>query len=252
MRVSRFDEIFYHLVFHVVGQHAFDFVFVEGGIVRQARRRASVGARRVGGLVGAGIIRWFVGSGAIGGLVGAVVAVSAVVGRRRVVRLGRIAWRRCVGGHFNIVGQIRGIGHVKHVDDVVVGVDAHAYLGRVGVHHVSAVNLVLVGVALDEFVEALVGEGLRPHLDELHVVGRQCVLPVVGGQVSVFHEVVIHRVLVVPQLEVEEVDDVVGRVVGQREILRPAVPEEMSGDVDHVIPRIQRLPYVHVGELVAA
>ena len=183
---------------------------------------------------------------------GAVVAVSAVVGRRRVVRLGRIAWRRCVGGHFNIVGQIRGIGHVKHVDDVVVGVDAHAYLGRVGVHHVSAVNLVLVGVALDELVEALVGESLRPHLDELHVVGRQCVLPVVGGQVSVFHEVVIHRVLVVPQLEVEEVDDVVGRVVGQREILRPAVPEEMSGDVDHVIPRIQRLPYVHVGELVAA
>ena len=126
------------------------------------------------------------------------------------------------------------------------------YLGRIGVHHIGAVDLVLVGVALDELVEALVGEGFRPHLDELHVVGCQRVLPIVGGQVGIFHEVVVHGVLVVPQLEVEEVDDVIGRVLSQREILRPAVPEEMPGDVDYVIPCVQRLPHVHVGELVGA
>ena len=124
------------------------------------------------------------------------------------------------------------------------------YLGRIGVHHIGAVDLVLVGVALDELVEALVGEGFRPHFDELHVIGRQRVLPVVGGQVGVFHEVVVHGVLVVPQLEVEEVDDVIGRVLSQREILRPAVPEEMPGDVDYVIPCVDRLPDVYVGELV--
>ena len=124
------------------------------------------------------------------------------------------------------------------------------YLGRIGVHHIGAVNLVLVGIPLDELVEALVGEGLRSHLNELHVIGRQRVLPVVGGQVGVFHEVVVHGVLVVPQLEVEEVDDVIGRVLSQREILRPTVPEEIPGDVDYVIPCVDRLPDVYVGELV--
>ena len=72
----------------------------------------------------------------------------------------------------------------------------------------------------------------------------------VGGQIGVFHEVIVHGVLVVPQLEVEEVDDVIGRVLSQREILRPTVPEEIPGDVDYVIPCVDRLPDVYVGELV--